>query len=222
MGQDAEEGIAGASASREYERRKAARKERVKGRLGGFLGGVVLAISDDPASTRAWARGAIGERKLAQALAGVPGIRVLHDRQVPGTRGNIDHLIVSEAGVFVVDAKLYQGEIRVRDVGGLFKSDHRLYVGRRDCSRLATNMGWQVDAVLRALHAAGLDPTPPVTPVLCFVDGEWPLLFPPQNYLGVRLEGKRSIKKLLAQAQLMTPEIVDRTYRALAAAFPAK
>lgn len=182
----------------------------------------MLAISDDPASTRAWARGAIGERKLAQALAGVPGIRVLHDRQVPGTRGNIDHLIVSEAGIFVVDAKLYQGEIRVRDVGGLFKSDHRLYVGMRDCSHLATNMGWQVDAVLRALHAAGLDPTPPVTPVLCFVDGEWPLLFPAEEYHGVRLEGKRSIKKLLTRGQLLASDSVDGIYRRLAAAFPAK
>lgn len=59
------------------------------------------------------------------------GIRVLHDRRVPGTRGNIDHLVVAPAGIFVVDAKRYDGLIRVRDVGGLFKTNERLYVGRR-------------------------------------------------------------------------------------------
>jgi hypothetical protein len=30
-------------------------------------------------------------------------------------------------------------------------------------------MTWQVEAVRAALEAAGIDPMPPVTPVLCFV-----------------------------------------------------
>jgi hypothetical protein len=38
--------------------------------------------------------------------------------------------------------------------------------------------GWQIEGVTAALPAAGVDPLPSVTPVLCFVDGEWPLLFP--------------------------------------------
>jgi hypothetical protein len=215
-------GVAGQSAKREYERRKSARDARVKSRLGDILGGVVLAITDEPQSTRAWVRGATGEEKLAEALAGVPGIKLLHDRSVPHTKGNIDHIVVAPAGVFVVDAKHYKGLIQIRDVGGLFKTDKRLYVGGRDCSNLAENMGWQVEAIQRALLAGGFEPTLPIIPVLCFVDGEWPLLFPPEEYKGVLLEGKRSIKKRVAGVPLLEQEVVARVYHALAVAFPPK
>jgi hypothetical protein len=215
-------GTAGASAHREYERRKLARQDRVKGRLGEMLGGVVLAITDEPQSTRAWERGSIGEQKLAQALAGLPDIKLLHDRRVPGTKGNIDHVIIAPAGVFVVDAKFYKGMIQIRDIGGFFKVDKRLYVGSRDCSHLADNMGWQVQAVQNALSAASFQQLPPVTPVLCFVDGDWPLLFAPDVYKGVRLEGMRSIKKQLIGTPLLEPEMISRIHHTLASAFPPK
>jgi hypothetical protein len=215
-------GIAGRSANREYERRKSAREIRVKGRLGDTLGGVVLAITGEPQSTRAWVRGATGEQKLAEALAGVPGIELLHDRRVPHTRGNIDHIVVAPGGVFVVDAKHYKGLIQIRDVGGWFKTDKRLYVGGRDCSHLAENMGWQVEAVQRAIFAGGFEPIPPITPVLCFVDGDWPLLFPPEEYKGVRLEGIRSIKRLVAGIRVLESDVIVRVCHALALAFPPK
>ncbi len=215
-------GVAGASAIREFVRRKAARESRVKGRLGNLVGGVVLALSGEPQSTRAWERGAFGEQQLAEALAEVIDLRALHDRRVPGTRGNIDHLLIAPAGVFVVDAKLYKGEIRIRDRGGLFRSDDRLYVGRRDCSHLAENMGSQVESVRRVLESADLEVMPPITPVLCFVDGEWPLLWPPESYRGVRLEGKRSIKKLITRDRVLDVEAIDRLARILAVGFPAR
>jgi hypothetical protein len=172
----ADAGVAGGSAWREYERQKAAREARIKGRLGDRLGRVVLAVTVEPQPTRAWARGASGEAELGAALAELPGVTVLHDRRVPGTRGNIDHLVIAPAGVFVVDAKRYAGRIQIRGKGGLFRAEPRLYVGRRDCSQMADSMGWQVAAVERALASAVPDAMPPITPVLCFVKGEWPLL----------------------------------------------
>jgi hypothetical protein len=215
-------GTAGRSAQIQFERRKADREARVKARLGNFVGGAVLALTYEPQSTRAWASGAIGERGLAEALGHVDGLQVLNDRSVPGTRGNIDHIVVAPAGIFVVDAKHYKGEIRIRDLGGLFKTDDRLYVGSHDCSHLAANMEWQVTAVQYALSASGIDPAPPVTPVLCFVDGEWPLFGGPESYKGVRLEGKRSIKKLVSKGELLDSAAIDRIARALAASLPAK
>jgi hypothetical protein len=218
-----ETGEAGASAHREYERRKVARETRVKARLGNFVGGVALAITGEPQSTTAWERGSIGEQKLAEALTGVAGLKVLHDRRVPGTRGNIDHIVVAPAGVFMVDAKRYAGLIRIRDRGGLFKRDDRLYVGSRDCSKLADNMAWQIGAVRGALDSAGTDFAGiPVEPVLCFVDGEWPLLFPPTIYKGVRLEGMRSIKKLVTGSELLDVNQIERVSHFLATAFPPK
>ena len=215
-------GHAGASAQREYDRRSSAREARVRAALGNMLGGVVLALTDEPQSTRAWQRGAIGERRLAESLDGVPGLKILNDRRVPHTRGNIDHIVITSAGVFVVDAKLYKGLIKLQDVGGFFKTDLRLFVGRRDCSQLAQNMGWQIDAVQRALAAAGLDPPPLVRPVLCFVDGEWPMFSPPSEYNGVCLEGKRSIRKLISDRQILDAASIDRIYHSLAVAFPPK
>ena len=97
-------------------------------------------------------------------------------------------------------------------VGGWFKTDLRLYVGSRDCSKLAENMRWQVEAVQAALESAGFAGML-ATPVLCFVDGEWPLISPSESYQGVRLEGKRSIKKLVTSSTGLSgnPTLAPRT-----------
>jgi len=216
-------GTAGASALHEYERRRTARETRVKAQLGDLIGGVALALNGEPQSIRAWQRGSVGEKKLGDMLAGIEGLVVLHDRRVPKTRGNIDHLVIAPAGVFVVDAKRYAGLIQIRIRGGLFNRDERLYVGGRDCSQLAANMGWQILAVQQALTEAKVDLSDvPVTPVLCFVDGEWPLLLPPESFKGVRLEGTRSIKKLVGGSAILDEAQVERISRILASSFPAK
>ena len=215
-------GIAGGSARREHGRRVAKREADTRARWGNRIGGLVLKLTDEPQSTRAWRVGAEGEEKLAKALAEVDGLRVLNDRRVPGTRGNIDHIVVAPAGVFVVDAKHYKGLVKVRDRGGLFRTDLRLYVAGRDCSHLAEGLGWQVEAVEQALESADLDPLPPVTPVLCFIGAEWPLFRPPSSFGGVRLESIRSLRGLLADEQALDGAAIDRTLRVLATTLPAK
>lgn len=214
-------GVAGASARREEQRRRTKREAETKRRFGNHLGGALLAVAGERQSTRAWGRGAEGEERLAAALADLAEVVVLHDRRVPGTRGNIDHIVIARSGVFVVDAKFWKGTIKIRHRGRLFRSDKRLYVGSRDGSDLADKMGWQVEAVSRALEVAGL-PDAVVTPVLCFVKGEWPLLFPPDSYRGVRLEGLGSLRKLVSSTGVLDRDRIDRVSRALAAALPPK
>jgi hypothetical protein len=212
-------GVAGRSARQEHERRAAKREAKAKERWGERIGGVVLALTDEPQSTRAWAIGARGEEKLAEALA---GFNVLHDRRVPGTRGNLDHIVVAPAGVFVVDAKHLEGRIEIRNHGWFLRPDERLHVGRRDCSGLADKMGWQVAAVEAALRGAGLDPVPPIVPVLCFIDGDWPLIAPPNVFRGVRLEGPRSLRKRLVATSVLDEGTIARLIRILGAALPPK
>src|SRR4051794_34727905 len=78
-------GVAGASARREHQRRKAAPEKRIRTKYP-RLGGLILALSDEPQSTDAWQRGAIGEERLAEWLKELPpSVRVLHDRRIPGT-----------------------------------------------------------------------------------------------------------------------------------------
>lgn len=129
---DTSTGVAGSSARREHERRVAKREERIR-KKHPRLGGLILAVSDDPQTTRAWATGAVGEERLGRRLdaAAGPLVRVLHDRGIPGSRANLDHLVVCPTGLFVVDAKRYKGRPHRIVEGGL---SHR---ARRSCSSAA-------------------------------------------------------------------------------------
>jgi hypothetical protein len=211
-------GVAGGSAMREFERRHARREERIRSEWG-RLAKVALFFSEDRQSTRAWARGATGETKLAESLAKLTrdDIIVLHDRKVPGSRGNIDHLVIGPAGVHVVDAKLYKGDVRIKDVGSLFKRDDRLYVGGHDRSKLADAMAWQVEAVKRVL----CDKAVPVLPVLCFIDAEWPSFGVPGQFRGVLIEGQRSIRSRVSAKGPLDREALVGIATRLAAALPA-
>jgi hypothetical protein len=211
-------GVAGRSALGEYERRHAKREQRIHQDYGRFSG-LVLALSKDPQSTRAWQRGSVGETKLAQSLAklGRDDVIVLHDRRVPRSQANIDHLVVCPSGVFVVDAKLYTGQVHVKDVGSLFRRHLRLFVGPRDCTRLAEGMEWQVEATEAALGGAEI----PVFPVLCFIDAEWPLLGGPREFSGVLIESERSLKRRVARPGDLGVDEVRDTAMVLAERLPA-
>jgi hypothetical protein len=102
------------------------------------------ALSDDTQSTKAWARGAEGERRLAAHLTRLLGDRAvfLHDRKVG--RANIDHMTVAPSGVWVVDAKNYTGRVEYRNVAGWLRpADNRIFVGGRDTTNVATGLGWE-------------------------------------------------------------------------------
>ena len=154
-------------------------------------------MTEEPQTTTNWAKGAEGERKLGAGLDNLAGrgVLMLHDRRRPGTTANIDHLAVAPTGVWVIDAKRYTGQVAKKDVGGWFSSDVRLFVGRRDCTKLVTGMGKQVDAVRTALGAEWADV--PVRPVLCFVDTDWRGVESPFEIDGVLITRPRAIRELL-------------------------
>jgi len=215
-------GVAGASTQREYERLKAKRETVTKKRWGDRLGGLILALSDERQTTTAWARGSAGEVKVAKAMGDTAGIHVLNDRGVPRDRRNIDHIVVASGGVFVVDAKKYKGQVRIVNKGWFFRPDERLYVGGWDRSERADDMAWQVEAVTWALSAAGIDPLPPITPVLCFVDADWPTFGGPNSFRGVLLVAPQSLRRRVVKQQVVDEAEAERIVRILATALPAK
>lgn len=177
---------AGASAEREYERRRDNREQRVREKYP-RIGGALLAIAGEPQHQRAWKQGAAGERAVAKRLSKLEakGVLALHDRRVPGSRANIDHIAVSSAGLFVIDAKRWSGKVEVRDVSGLFQpADKRLYAGGRDRSKAVAGVAKQMDIVRLAL--GGLPPAP-VHGMLAISGAEFPLL----NIRGFELDGVR-------------------------------
>jgi len=70
----------------------------------------------------AWRRGAAGERRTARLLDPLEreGWAVLHDLAVPGSRANIDHLVIGPGGVFVIDSKQYRGRLQLDSSGCLW------------------------------------------------------------------------------------------------------
>ncbi|MBT9258160.1 MAG: NERD domain-containing protein [Clostridiales bacterium] len=65
-------------------------------------------------------RGAGGEERVAKALSSLPdGYVVFHDVLCPV--GNIDHIVVGPAGVFLIEAKSHRGEITVSPEGELLR-----------------------------------------------------------------------------------------------------
>ncbi len=212
-------GLPGASAQRIYDQRRSA-GARVKRSLDNIMDGVAAASIEEPQATRAWAQGAIGERKLEAVLRRLRDVKVLSDRGVPG-RANLDFIVVGPPGVFVVDAKLYRGVITFRDHGEASAPDIRLYVNGQDRSHLADEMQWQKDLVRRALRAK-FNHRPPVRPVICFVDGTWPIPLPPVEFRGVLLVSERSIRSVVADEAILDAALIARMHHELAIAFPPR
>lgn len=78
--------------------------------------GVWLVLRDSPpAYIVNWQVGAEGERKTAKALEQLDNSRWLVVHDVECSRGNYDHIVVSRAGVFLLETKNLRGIVEVRD-----------------------------------------------------------------------------------------------------------
>jgi hypothetical protein len=215
-----ETGVAGASAKREHERRAAKREERIR-TAHPKLGGLILAVSEDPQSTRAWSTGAVGEQMVARSLEKWANehVRVLHDRRIPGTRANIDHIAVAPSGVYVIDAKRYKGRPDLRIQGGILRPrTATLIVGGRDCTKLLVGMHKQADLVRGALEPS--HPGVRVRGMLCFVDADWPLIGGAFSVDHVDVVWPKKAAQILNGAGPLTGEQVAAVHQRLATAFP--
>lgn len=89
---------------------------------------------------------------------------MLPDRALPGTKANVDHVLVAPDGrVFTLDTKLWSGRFRVRVLGG------RLVHGDYDRDRQVDTALWETAQVSKAL--GGVEVTPLVVVHNAPVDG---------------------------------------------------
>ena len=216
-------GVACASAQREYERRKNKRETRIR-EAHPRMGGLILALSDDPQSTRAWATGAQGEERLGRQLDGLvgDGVHVLHDRRIPPTKANIDHIVVCPSGVFVIDAKKYQGQRpSLRIEGGWIRArTETLIVGSRNGTKLVDGVHKQVTLVRAALEANGLNAVP-VGGMLCFVEADWPLIGGDFVIAGLNVLWPKKVASHIAKPGALDVDTAERVHHTLALAFPS-
>jgi hypothetical protein len=208
----AEAGTAGASADREANRRRRLQRARAGASDdGGRLWALVARVGrSTPDAGAPWGAGAAGERqlgKLLDRLASDGTITVLHDRALPGSPANLDHLVIAASGVWVVDAKNYRGRVEVVDVGSVFRPELRLMVDGRDrTAKLVRGGRWQADHVRDAL-----DPTyreVPVYRALCFVDAKLRLGSKARTIEGVLVSWEKDIVR-----RLQEPGSLDQRWR---------
>lgn len=112
-----------------------------------------------------WRRGAQGERQTAEILAALPARRwaVWHDLRVPGTRSNLDHIVVGRTGVWVVDSKATRGRVRAR------RRSVRFGERRFDPSAVV----WEAEAVASLLERRAPDIAGRAVRPLVVVHGAW-------------------------------------------------
>jgi nuclease-like protein len=105
----------------------------------------------------AWRRGAAGERRTARLLAPLQrhGWAILHDLAAPGSRANIDHLVIGPGGVFVIDSKHYRGRLQLDGSG-------RLWHGRSPLAPTLRAVDVEADQAARVLT----DPDVVVVPIV--------------------------------------------------------
>jgi hypothetical protein len=81
---------------------------------------------------------------------------VLHDLRIPGSRANVDHLVIGPTGVWVVDSKSYRARLRVRR-GAAWAGEHQVPAAAAgwEAVKVSRLVGVPVGAIV-AVHGVGL------------------------------------------------------------------
>ena len=221
--QEPNRGKAGKSAKEKYSKLHATEEENIRNKFGRFkrLGEVAVFLHDDSQKTTNWKVGAVGEEVVGaqlDLLAQEADFEVLHDRRRPPTKANIDHMIVTPAGVFVVDAKNYEGQIQVRRPGWFSGDPEQLFINGRNRTKIVDGVKKQVAQVESVLVNSEIQI--PVFGVLTFVVGSLHLFIVQERISGVFLSTQRGLEKILRRPGPHTVEDIKATANLLAQRFP--
>ena len=213
--------LPGGSAACEGERRLNRRIDEVRRRHGDYAAEVARTMGEREVAD-SWLKGSDGEARLAAFIDREVGDSViaLHDRLIPGTRGNIDHIWVASTGVWVVDAKSYGGKLSRREVGPFWRRDNEVFVSGRNRTNLAKGVERQVNAVLAALRPdpdlKGID----VHGALCFVDSDWDLLAFPFQVGTIWVMYPGALRRRLKKSSPLARDRMERAARRLDLSLP--
>lgn len=134
------------------------------------------------------------------------------------SRANIDHIVIAPTGVWVVDAKRYQGRLEVRRSGGLFTPrTEQLWINGRNRGPLVEGIARQAEAVRGQLASCS---TISVRAALCFVGTELPWV--DEDIAGVALRGRRGLVKMLRRPGPFSAATIAEVAEHLAERFPVR
>lgn len=204
-----ETSTAGGSAAREGQRRYENRDRRTREQHRS-TGGMRMALAEPPSHETSWAVGAVGERKIGRMLddlARNSPMRVVHDRRIPRSSANIDHIALVPSGVYVIDTKRYRDkliETRMR------RGPAALHVGGSSKPQMVETMHRQVDVVRRVF-----DVEVRIVPVLCFVEARWNLFATSFAVDGITVCHPKVLRKWIGRKGPVTTDGIEDLHRQL-------
>lgn len=148
-------------------------------------------------STKAWGKGSVGEVATGRFLERLPrDFTTLHDVQMPGSRANIDHVVVGPTGVFTIETKNYRGGVRI--------ARGRVTVGGRRRDGIS-------EQAARQAHAVSARTGRPVRPIVVIHGGVQLGWFSSPLVDGVRFSGPGRLRRLLTSGAraLSVDDIAD-------------
>lgn len=166
-----------------------------------------------------WVKGAAGEYLTDKSLHSHVSndAVILTDRRVPGTKSNIDHVVVASSGVWIIDSKLWKGRFEYK-APSQTSVDTRLYVDGKDRTSVVEAMYALVIPVAQAIQ----DRAVPVNPALVFVYGDWSIaalprliVSRPYQHLGVWITPPRILTKMINHPGPLDIEAVKQLARKL-------
>jgi hypothetical protein len=96
----------------------------------------------------------------------------------------------------------------------------KLIVGRRDCTKLVDGVHKQVDRVCELLARDGIGQDVPVRGMLCFVEGDWPLVGGSFTVGGLDVLWPKKARKMIAAPGTLGDDRLRVLHRHLATEFP--
>ena len=147
-------------------------------------------------TTKAWRLGSLGEKESARLLEPLEsgGYVALHDLRIPGSRANIDHVVVGPNGVWIIETKRWSGKVVIRE--------SKLLRNGRNEARSLEEAHREASVVRAALSAEEV----PVRPVLCVhgaaIEVGW---FSSTTIDGVRICSGRRIRRLIESPRPTPP-----------------
>lgn len=146
--------------------------------------GLILALYGYGGSL-SWNKGIMGETIVAEYLNTLPEEYIIfNDVKFPGSRGNLDHVVVSRNGIFVVETKNIDGFFLVNDREWLYKKDiHSKRTFKRSASQPGRQVMANVTDLRKYLYSKGVDVNEFwINPIVALVNDNFAIKKPPKNY----------------------------------------
>jgi hypothetical protein len=173
-----------------------------------------------------WTKGAAGEYLMDLSLHNHvnEGSIILTDRQVPGTKSNIDEIVVAPSGVWIIDSKNWKGKIEYKSATKM-STAKRLYVDGKDRTSAVEAI---FNLVIPVAQVIG-DRSVPIKPALVFIEGDWSdtsaariLTSKPYQHLSVWISWPKAIWKKINEPGPLDAGAVKRIGTTLDAALPPR